>query len=82
MYPYAAILFDYIRRTMPMNEPQSLTNDQVYALAAYILHLNGLVAENAVMDAQSLPKVTMPNRDGFILDNRPDTAATRCMSNC
>jgi mono/diheme cytochrome c family protein len=82
MYPYAPILFDYIRRTMPMNEPQSLTNDQVYALAAYILHLNGLVAENAVMDAQSLPKVTMPNRDGFILDDRPDTAATRCMSNC
>jgi S-disulfanyl-L-cysteine oxidoreductase SoxD len=82
MYPYAPILFDYIRRTMPMNEPQSLTNDQVYALAAYILHLNGLVAENAVMDAQSLPKVTMPNRDGFILDDRPDTAATRCMTNC
>jgi S-disulfanyl-L-cysteine oxidoreductase SoxD len=82
MYPYAPILFDYIRRTMPMNEPQSLTNEQVYALAAYILHLNGLVAENAVMDAQSLPKVTMPNRDGFILDDRPDTAATRCMTNC
>ena len=82
MYPYAPILFDYIRRTMPMNEPQSLTNDQVYALAAYILHLNGLVPENAVMDAQSLSKVTMPNRDGFILDDRPDTAATRCMTNC
>jgi hypothetical protein len=82
MYPYAPILFDYIRRTMPMNEPQSLTNDQVYALAAYILHLNGLVAESAVMDAQSLPKVTMPNRDGFIRDDRPDTAVTRCMKNC
>jgi S-disulfanyl-L-cysteine oxidoreductase SoxD len=82
MYPYAPILFDYIRRTMPMNEPQSLTNDQVYALAAYILNVNSLVPENAVMDAQSLPKVTMPNRDGFILDDRPDTAATRCMTNC
>jgi hypothetical protein len=82
MYPFAPILFDYIRRTMPMNEPQSLTNDQIYALSAYILNLNGLVAENAVMDAQSLPRVTMPNRGGFILDDRPDTAATRCMTNC
>jgi S-disulfanyl-L-cysteine oxidoreductase SoxD len=82
MYPYAPILFDYIRRTMPMNEPQSLTNDQVYALAAYILNVNSLVPEDAVMDAQSLPKVTMPNRDGFLLDDRPDTAAKRCMSYC
>jgi mono/diheme cytochrome c family protein len=82
MYPYAPILFDYIRRTMPMNAPQSLTDDQVYALAAYILNLNGLIPDNAVMDAQSLPKVMMPNRNGFILDDRPDTAAKRCMSNC
>ena len=82
MYPYAPIMFDYIRRTMPMNAPQSLSNDQVYALAAYILNLNGLVPDNAVMDAQSLPKVTMPNRDGFILDDRPDTAAKRCMRDC
>jgi S-disulfanyl-L-cysteine oxidoreductase SoxD len=82
MYPYAPILFDYIRRTMPMNAPQSLTNDQVYALSAYILNLNGLIPENAVMDAQSLPKVMMPNRDGFIIDDRPDTAAKRCMSSC
>jgi mono/diheme cytochrome c family protein len=82
MYPYAPILFDYIRRTMPMNAPQSLTNDQVYALSAYILNLNGLIPENAVMDARSLPKVMMPNRDGFIIDDRPDTAAKRCMSSC
>ncbi len=82
MYPYAPILFDYIRRTMPMNAPQSLTNDQVYALSAYILNLNGLVPENAVVDAQSLPKVMMPNRDGFISDDRPDTAAKRCMRSC
>ena len=82
MYPYAPILFDYLRRSMPMNAPQSLTNDQVYALSAYLLNLNGLVPDNAVMDAQSLPKVTMPNRNGFIVDNRPDTAAKRCMTNC
>jgi mono/diheme cytochrome c family protein len=82
MYPYAPILFDYVRRTMPMTAPQSLTNDQLYALAAYLLNLNGLVPDNAVMDAESLTKVTMPNRNGFILDDRPDTSAERCMANC
>jgi cytochrome c len=82
MYPYAPILFDYVRRTMPMNAPQSLTNDQVYALAAYILNLNGLVPADAVMDATTLPKVSMPNRGGFIQDDRPDTVAKRCTSNC
>jgi cytochrome c len=65
-----------------MTAPQSLTNDQVYALAAYILNLNGLVPDNAVMDAESLAKVTMPNRNGFIPDDRPDTLATQCMTNC
>ena len=82
MYPYAPILFDYVRRTMPMTAPQSLTNDQVYALAAYLLNLNGLVPDTAVMDAESLTKVMMPNRNGFILDDRPDTSARRCMTNC
>jgi S-disulfanyl-L-cysteine oxidoreductase SoxD len=82
MYPYAPILFDYVRRTMPMTAPQSLNNDQVYALAAYILNLNGLVPDNAVMDAESLPKVMMPNRNGFIPDDRPDTMATQCMTDC
>ena len=60
MYPYAPIPFDYIRRTMPMTAPQSLTNDQVYGLAAYIPNLNGLLPDDAVMDAASLPKVAMP----------------------
>jgi mono/diheme cytochrome c family protein len=82
MYPYAPILFDYIRRTMPMDKPQSLTNDEVYALSAYLLHLNGLAPADAVMDATSLPKVQMPNRDGFIKDDRPDTKAVRCMKDC
>jgi S-disulfanyl-L-cysteine oxidoreductase SoxD len=82
MYPYAPILFDYIRRTMPMDRPQSLTNDEVYALAAYLLNLNGLIPASAVMDAQTLPAVQMPNRNGFIVDDRPDTKAVRCMSNC
>jgi cytochrome c len=82
MYPYAPILFDYIRRAMPMDRPQTLSADEVYAVSAYILSLNGLVPADAVMDAQSMPKVQMPNRDGFLLDDRPDTQATRCMSNC
>ena len=82
MYPYAPILFDYVKRTMPMTAPQTLTNDQVYALAAYILNLNGLVPDDAVMDAESLTKVMMPNRNGFIADDRPDTSAKRCMTNC
>lgn len=82
MYPYAPILFDYIRRSMPMDRPQTLTNSEVYAVSAFLLNLNGLVPPDAVMDAQSLPRVQMPNRDGFIIDDRPDTQAVRCMTNC
>ena len=82
MYPYAPILFDYIRRSMPMDRPQSLTANEVYATSAYLLNLNGLVPADAVMDANSLPRVAMPNRNGFIVDDRPDTKAVRCMSNC
>lgn len=65
-WPYATTLFDYIRRAMPFTSPQSLTNDQVYAVTAYILKMNGIIADNAVMDRNSLPQVKMPNRDGFI----------------
>jgi len=82
MYPYAPILFDYIRRSMPMDRPQTLTANEVYAVSAYLLNLNGLVPANAVMDAQSLVKVQMPNRDGFLIDDRPDSKAVRCMTNC
>jgi len=82
MYPYAPILFDYIRRAMPMDRPQALAANEVYALSAYLLNLNGLVPANAVMDQNSLPRVQMPNRDGFLIDDRPDTKAVRCMTNC
>lgn len=82
MYPYAPILFDYIRRSMPMDRPQTLSTNDVYALSAYLLHLNGLVPESAVMDQGSLPRVQMPNRDGFLMDDRPDAKAVRCMTNC
>jgi cytochrome c len=82
MYPYAPILFDYIRRAMPMNNPQSLSNDEVYALSAYLLNLNGLAGSTDEMNSKTLAMVQMPNRNGFIIDNRPDTQAVRCMTNC
>ncbi len=82
MYPYAPILFDYIRRAMPMDKPQSLTPNEVYAVSAYILNLNGIVPANAVMDQNTLAQVQMPNRNGFMVDDRPDTKAERCMTNC
>ena len=66
-WPYATTLFDYIRRAMPWRQPRSLSNDEVYALTAYILSLNKLIGENETMNAQTLPKVRMPNRDGFII---------------
>lgn len=73
-WPYATTLYDYVYRAMPWDRPQSLTPNEVYAVSAYILHLNGIVPENAVLDARSLPQVRMPNRDGFTSpDPRPDT---------
>ena len=82
MYPYAPVLFDYVRRAMPMDSPQSLTNDEVYAVSAYILNLNGLIPADAVMDARTLTAVQMPNRNAFLIDDRPDVKAVRCMSDC
>jgi mono/diheme cytochrome c family protein len=66
-WPYATTLFDYIRRAMPLLEPQTLTAEETYALSAYILHLNGIVGERAVMDAKSLPRVKMPNQGNFYI---------------
>jgi cytochrome c len=65
-WPYATTLFDYIRRAMPYNRPQSLTSDEVYALVAYLLNLNGIVPAGTTLDAESLRRVKMPNRHGFI----------------
>jgi mono/diheme cytochrome c family protein len=64
--PTATTIFDYTRRAMPFTQPKSLTNDEVYALTAFILARNKVIGEGDVMDAQSLPKVAMPNRDGFV----------------
>lgn len=65
-WPYATTLFDYVRRAMPQNAPRSLSDNEVYAVTAYLLHINGLLPEQAQLDAKTLPAVTMPNRDGFI----------------
>ena len=69
-WPYATTLFDYVRRAMPLNVSKSLSNDEVYAVAAYILRLNGIIGDSDTMNAQTLPQVKMPNRDGFILFSR------------
>jgi cytochrome c len=67
-WPYATTLFDYVRRAMPIANPLSLTSNEVYAVSAYLLFINGIVEEDAAMNARSLPMVKMPNRDGFISD--------------
>jgi S-disulfanyl-L-cysteine oxidoreductase SoxD len=69
-WQYATTLWSYIRRSQPFDEPGSLTPDQAYAVTAYLL--NGIIGEQDVMDAKTLPLVKMPNRDGFVLDPRPD----------
>jgi cytochrome c len=71
-WPYAPTLFDYIRRAMPQNAPQSLSDEDVYAVSAFVLNLNGLVEADATLDAKSLAAVKMPNRDKFVGDARPD----------
>ncbi len=66
----------------PYTAPQSLSNDEYYAITAYVLFLNELITEDDKMDAASLPKIAMPNRDGFVLEARPDTEDSACISNC
>ena len=66
-WPYATTVFDYVRRAMPYTQSHSLSDDEVYAVTAYLLHLNGIIGESDVMNAEALPKVKMPNRDNFIL---------------
>jgi cytochrome c len=65
-WPYATTLFDYVRRAMPLNQSKSLSDDEVYAVVAYLLRLNGIIEENAKINAETLPRVRMPNADGFM----------------
>jgi cytochrome c len=64
-WPYSTILFDFVRRAMPFNAPQSLSADETYAVTAYVLALNGIIAQDAELNAQNLAAVKMPNREGF-----------------
>jgi cytochrome c len=71
-WPYATTLYDYIHRAMPLNAPQSLTPEEVYSVVAWLLHQNGIIPADAVIDDRTLPAVKMPNRGGFVSDPRPD----------
>ncbi|MDH4047716.1 MAG: cytochrome c [Gammaproteobacteria bacterium] len=71
-WPYATTLFDYVRRAMPYTTPGSLTNDEIYAVAAYILFLNGLVAEDTNINSETLPSIKMPNSDKIVWQYRPE----------
>jgi len=81
-WQYAPLLFDYIRRTMPYQDPKSLSTDELYALIAYLLAENGIISKDTIIDKNNLAKVRMPNVDGFICDNRVDTKSAPCMKNC
>ena len=71
-WPYATTLYDYIYRAMPFDAPQSLTADEVYAVTAWLLHQNGIIDADVIIDAHTLPQIHMPNRHGFVPDPRPD----------
>jgi mono/diheme cytochrome c family protein len=71
-WPYSTTLFDYVKRAMPFSAPGSLTDDEVYSVVAYILSEAKIIKPSDTMNAQTLPKIAMPNRDGFIPDARPE----------
>lgn len=81
-WPYASTLWDYIHRAMPFTQPQSMTDEEVYAITAYVLYLNDLVEDDFVLTADNLASIEMPNQEGFFLDDRPDTNNSGCMENC
>jgi hypothetical protein len=72
-WPYATTLWDYVNRAMPFDHPGTLPANDVYSATAYLLYLNGIVGEHDVLDQATLPRVKMPNREGFVPDTRPDT---------
>lgn len=76
-WPYATTVWDFINRAMPFDHPRTLTADEVYAVTAFVLHLNGLVGETQELNEKTLPKVEMPNRNGFVPDRRPDVKSRR-----
>ncbi|MBD3666501.1 MAG: cytochrome c family protein, partial [Kangiella sp.] len=85
-WPYASTVFDYIKRAMPFGEAQTLTDDEVYALTAFLLNMNDVIDSDFVLDASTIGKVEMPNADKFFEDPRPDAqpvkVADLCMKDC
>src|SRR3981189_1169466 len=81
-WPCAPTLFDYIRRAMPQNAPQSLSNDDVYAVSAYVLNLNGLLAADATLHPRTLSVIKMPKRSMFVGYTRPDVKNPACVTGC
>ncbi len=81
-WPYASTLWDYIHRAMPYPAPQSLTDDEVYSISAYVLYLNDIVDDDFVANKETFAAVKMPNEPNFYIDNRPDVQNTRCMKDC
>ena len=71
-WPYATTLWDYIRRSMPFDHPGTLSDEDIYAVTAYVLRLNDIIGDAASVDQKTLPAIQMPNRDGFVADPRPD----------
>jgi cytochrome c len=81
-WAHTSTLWDYIRRTMPFTQPQSLQDEEVYALVAYVLYLNDLVDDDFVLSEENFATIELPNRANFVPDPRPDVHNTRCMSDC
>ncbi len=81
-WPYASTLWDYIHRAMPFAMPESLSDNEVYAITAYVLYLNDLIDYESELNQDNLALVEMPNKDGFFIDDRPDVANERCMKSC
>jgi len=81
-WPYASTLWDYIHRAMPYPAPQSLTDDEVYSISAYVLYLNDIVDDDFIANKETFAQVKMPNEPNFYIDNRPDVQNERCFKNC
>ncbi len=81
-WPYASTLWDYIHRAMPYPAPQSLTDDEVYSISAYVLYLNDIVDDDFVANKETFAQVKMPNEPNFYIDDRPDVKNERCFKNC
>ena len=81
-WPYASTLWDYIYRAMPYTAPQSLTHEEVYSIAAYVLYLNDIVGDDFISNKKTFSQIKMPNVANFYVDDRPDVENVRCMKDC